>query len=169
MKTKFYNTFFIFLLISGFGFAQNESEFWKHTRFGGTAGLSFSNMYFQASLQPSAIYDFNRYFSAGVGAYFSYLSEKDVQKSTILGPSVIALANPTDYLQISAELLPLYINTKYDDRFLIEDEGYWNTSLFIGLGYTTGPVTFGIQYNVLYKEDESIYSTPYMPFVRVYL
>ena len=52
-------------------FAQTDTiqrnEFWSHVRFGGAVGLNFGNNYTEITLAPSAIYDFNRYFSLGVG------------------------------------------------------------------------------------------------------
>ena len=40
--------------------------------------------------------------------------------------------------------------------------------LFIGAGYRSGNVTFGIRYDVLYDEKKSIYADAWVPFVRVF-
>jgi len=40
--------------------------------------------------------------------------------------------------------------------------------LFLGVGYNSGPVTFGIRFDVLYDRNKSIYSESWVPFVRVY-
>lgn len=152
----------------------SKSEFWSHVRVGGGIGLSFGDGFFSGTLAPSAIYQFNEQFACGVGLSGSYNTQKNFYKSTILGGSLIGLYSPIYELQISAELEEMNINRDYDqnvyDQFnnLYQDENYWNTALFIGVGYRTANVTFGIRYDVLYDRDTSIYYDPWAPFVRVY-
>ncbi len=117
-------------------------------------------------MAPSAIYDFNRYFSFGVGLRGSYAQEKNYYESWIYGGSLIALSNPIDFLQLSVELEQLRYNVTNEYSITDEDD-FWNTGLYLGAGYFTGNVTVGIRYNVLYNSDE-IYAEPWLPFVRVY-
>jgi len=151
-----------------------KSEFWSHVRVGGGIGLSFGEGFFSGTLAPSAIYQFNEQFAFGVGLSGTYNTQKNFYKSTILGGSLIGLYNPIHELQISAELEQLNVDRDYDqniyDQFnnLYQDENYWNTALFIGVGYRTANVTFGIRYDILYDRDTSIYYDPWAPFVRVY-
>lgn len=143
-----------------------KSEFWSHVRFGGAVGLNIGNNYTEITLAPSAIYDFNRYFSLGVGLRGSYAQEKNYYESWIYGGSLIALSTPIDFLQLSVELEQLRYNVTNEYPYTYEDD-FWNTGLYLGAGYFSGNVTVGIRYNVLYDSDK-IYSEPWLPFVRVY-
>ncbi len=147
---------------------QSNARFWDSVRFGGGLGVGFGNGTTAISLSPSALYQFDDQFALGVGLNGSYLSRSDEYNSWILGGSIIGLFNPVRQLQLSAELEPVHVDINYDGRLAIEDENYWYTALFLGAGYRTGNVTFGIRYDVLYDEDESIYADPWLPFVRFY-
>jgi hypothetical protein len=105
----------------------------------------------------------------GLGLNFSYFERDNIFKSTVIGGSLIGLVNPIPGIQLSAELEELHVNRNYDEKFVSNpDEKYWYTALFIGAGYRSGNVAFGIRYDVLYDEDKSIYADPWMPFVRVF-
>lgn len=150
----------------------------KRWRFGGGLGLGFGNGYTDVMIAPSAIYQVNEYFAAGVGLQGSYINSKDrgyyfqnikEYQSWIYGGSLIALANPIPLLQLSAELEQLRVNNTYTYREGEKlDDNFWNTALFLGVGYHSGSVTVGIRYNVLYKEKDMVYGSAYMPFVRLY-
>ena len=161
---------FIFMNCSVSSFSQNQdntSDFWNHVRFGGGVGLSFGNGFFSGTLAPSGIYQFNSKFAAGVGLNATYNTQDNFYKSTVLGASFIGLFNPIRELQLSAEFEQLNVNRKFYDSDFI-DENYWYPALFMGLGYGSRNVTFGIRYDVLFDRQKSIYSDPWIPFVRVY-
>ena len=164
--------FAFFLMISNVLLSQNDTtysnDFWKHVRFGGGIGLSFGDGFFSGTLAPSAIYDFNDQFALGVGLNGTYNSQKNFYKSTIFGGSVIGLFNPIQEIQLSAEFEELNVSRKWEDNIGIADENYWYPALFIGAGYRTRNVTFGIRYDVLYDKEKSIYADPWAPFVRIY-
>jgi long-subunit fatty acid transport protein len=145
---------------------SQRNEFWSNVRFGGAVGLNFGNNYTEITLAPSAIYDFNRYFSLGVGLRGSYAQQKNVFESWIYGGSLIALSNPINFLQLSAELEQLRYNVTNEFPTTYEDN-FWNTGLYLGAGYFSGNVTVGIRYNVLFRNDR-VFSEPWLPFVRVY-
>ncbi|ARV09947.1 alpha-ketoglutarate decarboxylase [Winogradskyella sp. PC-19] len=167
MKSLLISIVFIFFSFIGFSQIENNNSFWNNVRFGGGIGLNFGNGFFSGTLAPQAVYDFNPYFSAGLGLTGSYSSQKDVFNSTILGGSVIALTNPFPELQLSVELEQVNVNTSFEGIFSSnERDNFWATALFLGAGYRTGNVTFGVRYDVLYDEDESIYADPWLPFVR---
>jgi len=151
-------------------YSQNQSDnntFWKNVQFGGGIGLSFGDGFFSGAISPNAIYRFNPYVATGVGLNFSYSSQKDFFKSTVLGGSVLGLINPYRELQISAEFEQLNVNRNFDERFVSNvDDNYWYPALFLGAGYTSRNVTIGIRYDVLYDRDKSIYAEAWMPFVR---
>lgn len=146
--------------------AQN-SNLDKNIKFGGAFGLNIENDFFSSTIEPSVLYQFNNQFAFGTGLNFTYNSQKDFYKSTIIGGTLTALYNPTMNIQFSGEFQQLHVNRKYDNDFF-RDEKYWSPALFLGMGYNTNNVTAGIRYDILYNEDKSIYSSPWSPFIRVY-
>ena len=175
MKNKFQKkrrclTLFIALFIIQLGIAQNQdvkSPFWNKVQFGGGIGLGFGNNSTNISVSPSAIYNFNEKVAMGFGLQYSYIRQKDIYNSNLYGGSIIGLVNPLPEIQLSAELEELKVNTNYNNPNLLS-ENYWNTALFIGAGYRTNNATIGIRYNVLHNENKNIYTTAFMPFIRVY-
>ena len=167
----------LFFLSDVYG-QEEPSSFWQNVRFGGGVGLSFGNGFFSGTLAPSAIYDFNEQFSAGVGLNGTYnklkaTSQNFGYESTIFGGSILTLFNVIPQIQLSGEFEQLYVTRKYDtgniDTFaVVEDDNYWYPALFLGAGYRTNNVTVGIRYDVLYDEQQSIYANAWAPFFRVY-
>ena len=78
------------------------------------------------------------------------------------------LFNVIREIQLSAEFEQLNVDRNYNVNLNIEDDNYWVPALFIGAGYRSGNITFGVRYDVLYDEEQSIYIDPWMPFVRFY-
>ncbi|MHC5352843.1 hypothetical protein ACYSNX_01405 [Myroides sp. LJL115] len=153
-------------------------EYNKKWKFGGGLGLGFGSGYTDIMLAPSAIREFSPYFSAGVSLQANYIHSKNRShyydyvkeyNSWLYGGSLIVLSNPLPYLQLSLELEQLRANNTYTYKDLEKvKDNFWNTGLFAGIGYTSGPVTIGVRYNVLYKEKDMIYPSAYMPFIRLY-
>ncbi len=165
-----------FILISTHSHAQiqpeqpkEKSEFWKRVRFGGGVGLSFGNRVTNVSLAPGMLYSVTDKVGLGVGLQGSYLKVKEQYDSWIYGGSVLALYNPIRWIQFSAELEQLRVNTEYQliNNTTFEDD-FWNTALFLGAGYRMGGTTIGIRYNVLFNDADRVYAEAFMPFVRVY-
>ncbi len=166
---KIYTTI-ITLFLFQLAFCQEpsqKSEFWKKVQFGGGLGLGFGNNSTNISVAPSAIYNFNEKVALGLGIQYSYIRQKDFYTSHLYGGSIIGLVNPIPEVQLSAELEELRVNTDFEDPNLSTDN-FWNTALFLGAGYRTNNATIGIRYNVLHKDRNNIYTTAFMPFVRVY-
>lgn len=162
---------FIFSFCSQFAFTQElktKNDFWNHVRFGGNLGLSFGDEFFSGTLAPSAIYQFDRQFALGVGLNATYNTQKNVYKSTIFGASLIGLYNVIPQLQLSAEFEQLNVDRNYDDSLNLRNENYWLPALYLGAGYRSGNVTFGVRYDVLFDDNRSIYTNPWAPFFRVY-
>lgn len=158
---------------------EAPSAFWQNVRFGGGVGLSLGNGFFSGTLAPSAIYDFNEQFSAGIGLNGTYNKLKATRdnfgySSTILGGSILTLFNVIPQIQLSGEFEQLYVTREYDTSQTAltfssaGDEKYWYPALFLGAGYRTNNVTVGIRYDVLYDEQQSIYANAWAPFFRVY-
>lgn len=164
-------TIYTLLFCSLTGHSQQAPQkplFWDKVQFGGSLGVNFGNGFFIATVAPSAIYNFNEFFALGTGLNATFNNEKDVLNTTILGANIIGLSNPYPQLQLSAELEQLNVNQNFDAALGIEDNNFWTTALFLGAGFRNGNITFGLRYNVLFDEDESIYADPLIPFVRVY-
>ncbi|WAC03838.1 alpha-ketoglutarate decarboxylase [Lacinutrix neustonica] len=147
--------------------SKAENNFWQQVRFGGGIGLSIGNAVFSATLAPSAVYDFNRQFSLGVGLNGTYYRQKNAFKSTILGGSVISLFNPIQEIQLSGEFEQNHVSQNFD-AVAFQDDSYWVPALFVGMGYRVQQATIGLRYDVLYDNDKSVYATPWAPFIRVY-
>ena len=165
LKKSTFLAIFVAIICVNFASAQSDIPASQRVHFGGTLGLSFGSGFTNIVVAPSVIYDVNQYFSAGAGVQGSYVSWKNNFESYIYGASIIALVNPIEQIQLSAELEQLRVNTTYQDNF---KDNFWNTALFVGAGYRTNNVTVGVRYNVLFKESNNVYNEAFMPFIRVY-
>ncbi len=144
-----------------------EPHFWDHVQYGGGLGLNFGSGFFALNVAPSAIYNFNKYFAAGPGLSYSYIKNGDF-KSSIVGGSIIGLFNPLPSIQLSAEIEELYVSQLRELDGGNRNRDFWNTALFVGAGFRSGAVTIGARYNVLYENDNGIYSSAIQPFIRFY-
>lgn len=143
---------------------KKKSEFWKKVRFGGGFGLNFGNNNTSLALTPTALYEFNDEFSLGTGIGYRYTKIGDV-KNNVYSISALALYNPIQQLQISTELEQLFVNRKIGSF----SDSYNYPSLNLGIAYRIGRFSsIGISYDVLYKENESIYSSPITPIIRIF-
>jgi hypothetical protein len=141
----------------------NGDTFGSRVRYGGGLSLSFGNDAFLIGVSPQAIYQVNDILAVGAGLSYTY-SKFGETKINAVGGSLLALANPIAALQLSAEFEELYI----DRDALFFSDNYWVSALYLGVGYGIGPVTVGIRYDVLHDDSKSLYSDPWLPFVRVY-
>ena len=164
---------FTVLFTSNFLLAQQQpntfkmqNEFWEKVQFGGGIGLGIGTGYTDISLSPSAIYNFNDYVALGLGVQYAYAKQKNDFASHLYGGSIIGLFTPFEQIQLSAELEQLRVNVDFGP--FSGSQNYWNTGLFLGVGFRNGNVTIGARYDVLHKDNKSAYSEAFMPFVRVY-
>lgn len=171
---KFFRSLVIILAVFAFLISPihaqnpvNRSDFWGKVRYGGGLGLGFGNDSFNAQIAPSAIYQANPFLGIGIGLNFNYAKFGDA-RFTAYGGSVLGLFNPIPALQLSTEFEQLRVHQDYGNNSLFPGDNYWLPALFVGLGYSSGPVTFGVRYDLLYDRYKSIYADPWMPFVRVY-
>jgi hypothetical protein len=152
--------------------AQDGTRFVDKLRFGGIVGMSFGSEYTDITLAPGVLYQVNQYYAVGISLQGSYANQKDIYESYMYGGSLINIFNPIPEVQLSVELEQLRVNLNYEPEYSsyynIPDRDFWNTALYLGAGYNTGNVTIGIRYNVLFDDDDYVYSEAWMPFVRVY-
>lgn len=147
---------------------KQKSDFWKKVQFGGGFSLSVSGDYTYILIAPGAIYPLNQYVAVGAGLQYSYAREKHIYDSHLYGVSAITLINPIPQAQFSVEVEQLRVNNTYTAYIPEIKDNFWNTGLFLGLGYQSQNVTFGFRYNILYREDHDVYGEAWMPFVRAY-
>lgn len=174
-QTKFVKILCLILICTAFNMKEinaqvakpMQSSFWDNVRFGGGIGLNFGSGFFAGNLAPIGVYRFNQYVSTGVGLNFAYTSERNFYDSFVVGGSFLGFFNPIREIQISTEFQQSYVNRTFDSNVSFTDEKYWVPAIFLGLGYTTNNVTVGIQYDLLYDRNRSIYADSWFPFVRV--
>ena len=148
---------------------QSQANFWDKVRYGGGINAGFSNTSTNIGLAPSAIYQFNDKVAAGVSVSFGYSSfKRNDAKQFNYGASTLVLYNPTQALQLSAELEQTFVNStfKINGQKITDDFNF--PALYVGAGYRVGNVSAGLRYDLLYKEDRSIYGSALGPFVRFY-
>lgn len=142
--------------------------------FGGNLGLSFWNSGTDIFLAPKAYYHVSPKFLTGVGVTYIY-SDGEYWTNGIGGPryfnyhsnsfggSVSALYRPIPFLQFSAE----YEGLQTEWRGAFEDS-YFNNAIYLGASFLSGPVSFGVRYDVLYDSNKSVYGSAWTPFIGVY-
>ena len=166
---------FVFLICNVFESIAQEaiennkkSDFWERVQFGGGLGLGFGSGYSNVTVAPSGIYNFNEKIALGLGVQYSYVNQKNFYQSHIYGGSIIALVNPIEYIQLSAELEELKVNNTFETTSGKVTNNFWNTALFVGAGYRAENITIGVRYNLLHKDRNNVYVDAFMPFIRIY-
>lgn len=143
-----------------------QTDFQKHWTFGGNLGLSFWNGGTDILIGPKAYYNISPKFLTGFGLtyiYSEFNSNISSYHSNSFGGSILLAARPVPFLQISTEYEGLQTNYSgyYSDEYFIN-------ALYLGISYVTGPVSFGIRYDLLYDTNKSIYSSAWNPVVGFY-
>lgn len=146
-----------------------EKPFWDNVKFGGGINLGFSSTSTNLGVSPSAIYQFNDQFAAGVSVHFGYSSfDRNDAKQFNYGASTLFLYNPLEVLQLSAELEQTFVNSTIRISGQKISDNFNFPAFYIGAGYRLGNLSAGLRYDLLYRESRSIYSSALGPFVRVY-
>jgi hypothetical protein len=158
---------FVFLFLGGAPEASSQAPVAGSWRFGGGLGLSFGSDAFQIGISPSALYQANEYLAIGGGLNYTYAKFND-DKLNAWGGSLIGLATPVPFLQLSAEFEEMHVNRTYSFPTGVVEDSYWVPALYLGAGYATGPVTVGVRFDVLYDDNRSLYANAWSPFIRVY-
>jgi hypothetical protein len=144
-------------------FQVPQKSFWDHVRFGGGLGLGFGSNSTTINISPSAIYDFENGFAMGIGVGYLYSKVEDF-KSNVFSPGIIALYNPAQEIQLSTEFEYLFVNQKFGNL----GGNFDYPALYLGVAYRTGWAAFGVRYDVLYDERDSIFTSPFSPIFRIY-
>lgn len=161
----------LLMMISFWSFSQiamssgTQSNRWT---FGGGLGLGFgSNSYFNLQVSPRVGYKITDQLEGGLIGNVSWQTS-DFYKSTMFGVGPFANYYFARSFFVGANLQQYFINSteKYNNYKYSTDE----TALYLGGGYmqSMGNNAFmqlGIMYNVLWKENNSIFSTGFVPTV----
>lgn len=148
---------------------KEKNHFWSKVQVGGGLAVGFGSGYANVAIAPSAIYNVNEQFALGAGLQYSYLKQRDYYNSHLYGASVIGLFNPIEQIQLSLEVEELRANVTAEPAYFNGvSDNFWNTGLFLGVGYRANNVTVGARYNLLFQEDKGVYGDALMPFIRVY-
>ncbi|MXV38901.1 hypothetical protein GO491_09495 [Flavobacteriaceae bacterium Ap0902] len=145
--------------------AVSSQSNYNKLRVGGGIGLNFgSNSYFGFNISPFVGYALAPQLEAGLTAGYQY-GKSDYQKSNLFsgGPYVNYYAFPSLFIRGHYE----YYTGDLEYRNTGNSFSFDESALWIGGGYqSTGSVRFqtGIMYNVLYNEDDSIFSSGIRPF-----
>lgn len=145
---------------------QLNGDYQKKWRFGGGVGLSFWNDGTDILIAPKAYYNISPILISGFGLTYIYSDYKTnfyTYTSNSFGGSLFFAARPIEFIQISAEYEGLQTNRR--GNF---DEEYWNNSIYLGISFVSGPVSFGIRYDVLFDSDKSPYSSAVNPVIGFY-
>lgn len=144
---------------------KTPSEFRKKIKFGMGFGLSFVGGT-SIGIAPNLTYKLNDKINLGVGLQWNYLSIKDVRTSNTIGANTTFMYNLSKSVTSLLEFSQQNITTESDITNTKVNK--WESALFAGAGFNiTNKISIGAKYNFLYKEGESIYSSPVIPFVNM--
>lgn len=151
---------------------RQKPAFQPHWSFGGNVGFSFWNGGTDILIAPRAYYNISPQFLVGPGLIYNY-SSYDYRNYdytyNAFGGSLTGIYRPIPYLQLTSEFQELYINREYKFTNTPRvDDSYWNSALYLGASFVTGHFAFGFQYDVLYDEGKSPYSSAWTPVVSFY-
>lgn len=139
----------------------------KRLKFGCGFGLNFvggTNI----GVSPNLIYAVSNKISFGAGLQGNYTSIKDLQRTTTFGGNAIFQYNPIQRLSTLLEFVQLKVNTTTEAVTGDVKQDYWDSALFVGAGLNiTDKIALGAKYNLLYDSDESVYTSPIIPFVNI--
>lgn len=143
-----------------------QYDYQRHWSFGGWFSLSFWNGGTDLLVAPKAYYHVSPKFLTGFGITYIYSDSNDDvfgYHSNSIGGSVMVGARPVPQLQLSAEYEGL--NTTRSGAFA---DTYWNNALYLGASFVSGPVSFGIRYDILYDSATSAFGSPWTPVIGFY-
>ena len=139
----------------------------KRLKFGLGFGLGFvggTNI----SLSPNLTYTLTDKLTIGTGIQGSYSATKNVQSTTTIGANLLGQYKLTNKIQTLLEFAQLRVSTKSETETDKTTRSYWDSALFAGMGYSITPkILVGAKYNLLYKDGESVYTSPVIPFVNI--
>lgn len=160
----------LFLTVSGFVFSQVETETpvenTNRWTFGGGIGLGFgSQNAFYLSASPRVGYRLTDDLEAGAAGSVSWQTS-DYYRSTMFGVGPFLNYYIARTFYVSANYQHYFIN--YRDKYYDYKMNGNEDALYLGGGYmqrigTNSFLQLGLMYNVLWKENSSIFSSGLVP------
>lgn len=160
----------LFLVISGSLFSQMEADSLSENRnrwtFGGGIGVGFgSQSTFYLSASPRVGYRLTDDLEGGLTGSVSWQTS-DFYRSTMFGIGPFINYYIANLFYLGANYQHYFIN--YKDKFYDYEMNNQEDALYLGGGYMQriGNRSFmqiGLMYNVLWKENSSIFSTGLVP------
>jgi hypothetical protein len=139
----------------------------KKLKFGCGFGLNFVGGT-SISLSPNLTYKVTEKIAFGAGLQGSYNKIKNLQNTTTFGGNVVGYYTPFKNFQTQLEFVELRVKTETEINAIKASKSFWDSALFVGAGYNiTKKISVGAKYNLLYKADESVYSSAIIPFVNI--
>lgn len=139
----------------------------KKLKFGCGFGLNFVGGT-SLSLSPNLTYSATKDISFSAGLQGSYNAIKNLQKTSTYGLSASGIYSPIKNMQTLIEFVQLRANTSTEIGTERISKNFWDSALFIGAGYNiTNKISIGAKYNLLYKANESVYSSAVIPYVNI--
>lgn len=165
-------TLLLMLMLFGSAFSQvsvsapsSETNRWT---FGGGIGVGFgSNSYFNLQVAPRVGYRLTNDLEAGLIGSVSWQTS-DYYKSTMFGFGPFVNYYFARSFFVSGNLQHFFIN--YENKFYDYKDDQQETALYLGGGYmqqigNNSFMQIGLMYNVLYKENSSVFSGGLIPSV----
>lgn len=165
-------TLLILLSFSSTAFSQvavgtptAETNKWT---FGGGLGVGFgSNSYFNLQVAPRVGYRLTNDLEAGLIGSVSWQTS-DFYKSTMFGFGPFVNYYFARSFFVSGNLQHFFIN--YEDKYYDFKNNQQETALYLGGGYmqqigNNSFMQIGLMYNILYKENSSVFSGGLIPSV----
>ncbi len=154
---------------------MTKPAFTPYWSFGGNLGFSFWDDGTTILVAPRAYYNFSPQFIGGLGLIYNYSSYDydyglyDYESTySAFGGSITGIYRPIRFLQVSAEFQELYVNQDFEYLNFNDSDEYWNSALYLGASFVSGNFAFGFQYDVLYDEGTSPYSSAWSPVISFY-
>ncbi|MCK0205151.1 transporter [Ornithobacterium rhinotracheale] len=154
--------------LNGFGGQYDQNAQPNRWRLGMGAGLSFgNNNYMALALAPSLGYELGNGLEAGATLGYQYNKDNYFKSNLFsVGPYVNYMFVPQFFGRVHYE----YFSGSQKSKITNDSYDINESALWIGGGYQSeGRVSLraGIMYNVLYKEENSIFSSAIRPFAGV--
>jgi len=153
--------FFVFIISIS---TYSQDNFWSNVQYGGGFTIGFGSNQTTIGISPSAVYNFNNGFKAGVGLGYLFSEINDFSTS-VYSTSLIGLYQTKIGIQFSTDLDYYFA----EQRTFNGDRISTNfPALHLGIAYNQGRFALGIRYDVLYDENKSVFASPISPVVRFY-
>nr|WP_200974312.1 hypothetical protein [Echinicola sp. 20G] len=147
---------------------NDQIPFSERLYFGGNLGLQFGYITY-VDVSPLVGVMITDKYSAGLGLTYQYLKYKDFgSSSNVYGGRIFNRYNVLPNLFAHAEYETLNVEAyRYDNNNNVFSEREWVPGLFLGGGYfipfgRRGGMNFTLLYNVLYDNQNLIYTEPYV-------